>query len=235
LKARLRQCLQEIYDVKLQMNTVLKDAMFSHTEARHAAGDFNNKVIAKVENAAVKVQCRRDNVVGVSILQFDYVQESTNDESLLGLARGGVQIRKCKDAYTDAVKLLIRLASLQTSFRELDEAMRVTNRRVNALDNVVIPKLENTVYYIMSELDERDREDLYRLKKVVSKKKKQAKLAWEERRQRELETAQTGVLDKLPEDSDVDYVSAMKQKAEQAPSMIDEMHEDPEDDVADEL
>ena len=55
--------------------------------------------------------------------------------------------------------------------------MRVTNRRVNALDNVVIPKLENTLRYIASELDEREREDLFRLKKVVAKKKKDNAIA----------------------------------------------------------
>ena len=89
---------------------------------------------------------------------------------------GGNQIRKCKSNYDIALNLLIQLASLQTSFRELDEAMRVTNRRVNALDNVVIPKLENTMMYIKSELDEREREDLFRLKKVVAKKKEEQKI-----------------------------------------------------------
>merc|ERR1712176_284158 len=105
-----------------------------------------------------------------------------NTDSLLGIARGGAQIRKCKTAYDNALDLLIKLASLQTSFQELDEAMKVTNRRVNALDNVVIPKLENTMNYIASELDEREREDLFRLKKVVAKKKKDAKIAEEFRK-----------------------------------------------------
>lgn len=51
-------------------------------------------------------------------------------------------------AYLKAVKLLIELASLQTAFLTLDEAIKTTNRRVNALDNVVRPKLENTIAYI---------------------------------------------------------------------------------------
>lgn len=46
------------------------------------------------------------------------------------------------------VDLLIELASLQTAFLTLDQAIKTTNRRVNALDNVVIPKLNNTIAYI---------------------------------------------------------------------------------------
>ena len=44
--------------------------------------------------------------------------------------------------------------------------------RVNALENVVTPRLENTVSYIKGELDELEREEFFRLKKVQAKKKK---------------------------------------------------------------
>ena len=68
--------------------------------------------------------------------------------------------------------MIIRLSSLQTSFLSLDEAIKVTNRRVNALDNVVIPGILQTIAYIETELDELEREDTFRLKKVLQVKKK---------------------------------------------------------------
>merc|ERR1712127_757970 len=67
----------------------------------------------------------------------------------------------------------IKLASLQTSFVTLDEAMKVTNRRVNALENVTIPKIQGVLDYIDRELDELEREDFTRLKLVQGKKEEQ--------------------------------------------------------------
>ena len=66
---------------------------------------------------------------------------------------------------------MIKLASLQTAFLTIDEALKVTNRRVNALENVTIPRIEGTLAYINKELDELEREDFTRLKKVQEKKK----------------------------------------------------------------
>lgn len=50
----------------------------------------------------------------------------------------------------------------KTAFVILDEVIKTTNRRVNAIEYVIIPKVDNTIRYIQSELDEMDREEFFR-------------------------------------------------------------------------
>ena len=66
-----------------------------------------------------------------------------------GLGKGGQQTQSCRKAYIQAVDLLVKLANLQTAFITLDMALKTTNRRVNALENVVKPRLANTISYII--------------------------------------------------------------------------------------
>merc|ERR1712039_459349 len=114
-----------------------------------------------------------DNVAGVALPSFKLTYDATKDTSLanLGVAHGGAVISTCRDVYLEAVTRLIKLASLQTSFKTLDEEIKMTSRRVNALEYVLIPRIEVILAYIIQEMDEQAREEFFRVKKVVEKKK----------------------------------------------------------------
>eukprot|EP01084_Bolivina_argentea_P100467 180382_1 len=124
LSCKLNECSKEIYKMKSQMNERAEKANFMHTAATYSIGDFNPFIISNVTSASVQVACRKVNIIGFPVLQFDKVDTGTTQVQL-PTCRGSSGIRKCKRAYQNVLDSFIKLASLQISFLELSEATRV--------------------------------------------------------------------------------------------------------------
>jgi V-type H+-transporting ATPase subunit D len=169
LTIKLREVLRQIYDIKISVGTNMKVAYFSLVEVYNSAGiSIKNQIQQdQAPKSAVRVEI---GLAGV-ILPV-YTKKGTEvQKKLTGISQGGQQITKSNQVFAKTLDALIELATLQTTFVTVDAALKVTNRRVNALEYVVIPRLQNTVRYIVDELDEIDREEFFRLKMVQKKKK----------------------------------------------------------------
>ncbi|KDR73510.1 hypothetical protein GALMADRAFT_72035 [Galerina marginata CBS 339.88] len=162
LTTRFRAILKKVDEAKRKMGRVMQLASFSMAEVTYATGDIAYLVQEQAKLATFRVKAKQENVSGVVLPAFEVDRVSGSDFNLTGLGRGGQQIMKAKEVYAKAIETLVELASLQTAFTILDEVIRATNRRVNAIEHVIMPRLENTIKYIMSELDEMDREEFFR-------------------------------------------------------------------------
>jgi len=177
LTVRIRQILKQIVENKNIMGVALKEANFSLAGVYYAAGEtIKYQVLQNIPNRAeARVTTNTENVAGVKIPVFEKVLPAdgqvSSGKDLSGLACGGQKLDEARSTFKKALDALIVLASLQTAFVALDNAQKLTNRRVNALEYVVIPRLEETVRYIATELDELEREEFVRLKKVQAYKK----------------------------------------------------------------
>lgn len=173
LQLHFRMILKKIVETKSLMGDLMRAALFSLAEGKFATNsNFNNIILQNVTQSQINVVARKDNVAGVLLPIFEVQQNGSDINEYAGLSGGGQQFTRIKKNFENAIKLLVDLASLQTSFITLDMVIKITNRRVNALEHVVIPRIDRTIQYITSELDEMEREEFYRLKKIQEKKKK---------------------------------------------------------------
>jgi V/A-type H+-transporting ATPase subunit D len=74
-------------------------------------------------------------------------------------------------SYEDLVEAIIRSAEIETTMKKLLDEIESTKRRVNALEFKVIPELTEARDFIKMRLDEMEREELFRLKKIKARTK----------------------------------------------------------------
>lgn len=175
LKARFMEMLKEIVATKKGVADGMKEASFSYAKAQYAAGsgDVGSAVLERAKAPSVTATLKANNVAGVHLPSFKFNYDPSKDSNVhtLGIAQGGAVLQKSRETHLKTLELIIKMASLQTSFVTLDEEIKMTGRRVNALEYVIIPQIEETVRYIKLEIDEQAREEFFRVKKVVQKKK----------------------------------------------------------------
>lgn len=73
-------------------------------------------------------------------------------------------------SFNKAKELTVRLAEIENSIYRLAVAIKKTQKRANALKNIMIPKFDNTVRFITNALEEKEREEFSR-QKVIKKAK----------------------------------------------------------------
>ena len=128
---------------------------------------------------SITVDISGKNIMGVPVPVIEKKRVSKNMlERGYGIISTSARIDETAERYEAELDLLIKLAETETAMRRLGTEIQMNRRRVNALEQILIPELKSQAKYIKNAIEEREREDLFRLKKVKSileKKKKKAK------------------------------------------------------------
>lgn len=81
---------------------------------------------------------------------------------------GGRTIQAATD-FNEVLEAIVKVAGTETKLRRIGEEIKKTSRRVNALEQVVIPGIQADIRFIRGVLDQREREESFRLKKIKAK------------------------------------------------------------------
>ncbi len=115
----------------------------------------------------VSIEVIGANVMGVAVPVIERKKLArSNVQRGYSLASTSSRVDAAAARFEDELELMIEIAAGEMRLRRLSEEIRKTTIRVNALEMILLPRLEAQKAYIEAVLDEREREDTFRLKRV---------------------------------------------------------------------
>ena len=132
---------------------------FAGTEAVHSA--------ALVSSTELPLQVASSSIMGVKV---PHIEQKRVSRPILGrgysVVGTSVTIDEAAAAFEMEIDLIFKLAESELRLTRLALEIQRTSRRLNALDHLLIPRLESEQDFIQLALDERERSDHFRLKLV---------------------------------------------------------------------
>jgi len=186
LKEKMEALIQEFFRIMVTFTQSREELEAVSDAAEHAlliAHAVDDPVTLKSASFATKRQLSVDisgkNIMGVPVpvIQKKSVMLNVMQRGYSIIGTSG-RIDETAEKYELAIDIIIRLAETETALRRLGDEIQMNRRRVNALDQIVIPELKQQAKYIRFAIEEREREDIFRLKKVkklIERKKRIAR------------------------------------------------------------
>ncbi len=145
----------------------LADTMSAFTLAKALTSEIQIEEALAIPAKSAEIACGTKNVMSVAVPSFEIIEgEKSGDtypyaySSVTGEADSSIK------ALSSVLEKLIELAEVEKACNMLADEIEKNKRRVNALEYVMIPQLEETIKYIQMKLEENDRGSKTRLMKV---------------------------------------------------------------------
>jgi len=158
----MMQLIDEAKQVEHSINAVYQKAYSSLKMANITLGVCSNYAHCVPLDEGVRVDYR--SVMGVEIPVI--TSGETELANFYGFESTNSYLDEAYFSFNEAKKMTLRMAQAQASIFRLADAIKKTQKRANALGNVMIPQLTEQIKYITDALEEKDREDFTRLKVV---------------------------------------------------------------------
>ncbi len=174
LKMKRDGLILEFFNVLEKAKTTREDLQEKYRKAARMSdlantveGAINLKAAALSVKETPSITLRPKNIMGVVVpeIQATMVKKGLFDRGYGILATSSV-MDETATAYEELVDAIIRSAEIETTMKRLLDEIESTKRRVNALEFKVIPELTAARDFIKMRLDEMEREELFRLKKI---------------------------------------------------------------------
>jgi len=161
------ELLPKVKDMRSQLVELYTVADKKLAVAMVADGKSALKSAANCRQTPPQVELSENNIMGVVVpqIQVSTIQKSVEERGY-GLIGTSVRIDESVHAFEKLAEKVLEAAELETTMKKLLDEIESTKRRVNALEFKVIPNLEEIASYITLRLEELERENVFRLKRI---------------------------------------------------------------------
>jgi len=181
--------LDQAQDVRSDMAEDYEHAQRTLNMARAMEGDVAVRGAAAALKEHPEITTQSKNIMGVVVPQIESSKVRKNlEERGYGLLGSSARIDEAADAYEELLETIILAAEVETAMKKMLEEIETTKRRVNALEFTLLPQLYENQEYIEQKLEEQEREEIFRLKKIKAKKEEEEK---KEKAEAEAEAAES--------------------------------------------
>lgn len=146
----------------------LGDSLKSFMLARAVSSDAVIEEAIAMPTAKVTLETSSKNVMSVNVPVFSVKEGESKDLYPYSFASVTSELDSSISSLTELLPKLLKLAEVEKTCNMLADEIEKNRRRVNALEYVMIPQLEETIKYIVMKLDENERGATTRLMKVKS-------------------------------------------------------------------
>ncbi len=161
------EIVEEAKGARKNAEDKLKEAYRALIIAQATLGSLKVAESAMAVRPSTNLTIKSRNIMGIKVPVLDIAM---TERSLLergySIRDTSAQLDEAARLFEEALRLISVQAEVEMTIRLLVEEIEKTKRRVNALENIVLPQLGATVKYIKMRLDEMERENFFKLKRI---------------------------------------------------------------------
>ncbi|WP_278902516.1 V-type ATP synthase subunit D [Dolosigranulum pigrum] len=156
-------------ELREEVEEKLKQGMQSFSIAKSLLHENYLEELMAIPSRSVQLNLDQKNIMSVRAPQmtFDYSSDASDISSIeYGYLNSNGELDRTFKQFIDVMPDMLELAEIEKSCQLMADEIEKTRRRVNALEHMTIPRLEETIYFIEMKLEEKERASITRLMKV---------------------------------------------------------------------
>jgi V/A-type H+-transporting ATPase subunit D len=165
--------LMELYrdgrQLRHEMTAALADVFRAVRQGFLAGGRVHFEAASLAAPSAPRLRARERSVMGVIIPLLE-IEAAPLEGPNTALGRAPVATAQTQRRVRDLLPALVRVAEVEVACRRLAAELQKTQRKVNALENIFLPDYRDTIRFIESALEEKEREGLFHMKRLKSRR-----------------------------------------------------------------